>query len=398
MDRQHPWRALLAEIAAKLEEADIGYMFVGTTALAVQGVAVPEWDEIEVSVQWDNFPAAHELFQPYGASAIEKHPGWNRFAFEKDGVPVSVLCVYNTVIVTDPERVAVKWDEQTVYAKSVEHYRRTLAADDPRINAIHIYLKNVQSEHSRVNEEAWNQRAYDAWISRYGTPEEAAEAIKKNPEARLAPLTRHIGELRGKKAVNLLGWPGSKAVAMALLGAAVTVVDISRENAAYANDLARAAGVNIHYVVSDVLELPQEELTGDYDLVLMELGILHYFIDLEPLAEIIAGLLGRGGRLVLHDFHPVSTKLITSKGKKHKVTGNYFDTSLEFAEVAFSKHLPEDKQRDLPKVRHRKWTLGEIVTAIASAGLFISLLEEEPNTKMHDMGIPKTFTLVAKKV
>jgi 2-polyprenyl-3-methyl-5-hydroxy-6-metoxy-1,4-benzoquinol methylase len=398
MNRQKPWRKVAAEIAVMLEEADIGYMFAGTTALAVQGVAVPEWEEIEVSVQWDNFAEVHDLFQPYGASGIEKHPGWDRFAFEKNGVSVSVLCVYNTVIVTDPERVAVQWDGQTVYAKSVEHFRRTLAADDPRMSAIHSYLKNFQSEHSRMNEAAWNQSAYDAWVTRYGTPEEAAEYIKKDPEARLAPLTRHIGELRGKKVVNLLGSHGSKAVAMALLGAEATVVDISRENAAYANDLARTAGVNIHYVVSDVLELPQEELTGDYDLVLMELGILHYFIDLKPLAEIIAGLLGRGGRLVLHDFHPVSTKLITSKGKKHKVTGNYFDTSLEFAEVAFSKHLPEDKQRELPKVRHRKWTLGEIVTAIASAGLFISLLEEEPNTKVHDMGIPKTFTLVAKKV
>lgn len=397
MDRQHPRFALLAEIAAKLEGADIGYLFLGTTALAVQGVAVPEWDEIEVSVQWDNFAAVHDLFQPYGAGAIDKHPGWDRFSFAKDGVPVTVLCVYNTVIVTDPERVAVSLNGQTLHAKSVEHYRRTLPPDDARLPAIHTFLKQFQSEHSRVNEQAWNQSAYDAWVSRYGTPEEAADYIKKDPAARLAPLNEHIGDLRGKKVVNLLGSHGSKAVAMALLGAQATVVDISRENAAYANDLAAAAGVTIHYVVSDVLELPSDELTGDYDLVLMELGILHYFIDLKPLAEIIARLLGPGGRLVLHDFHPISTKLITSKGKKHKVTGNYFDTALEFAEVAFSKHLPEEKQRELTKVRHRKWTLGEIVTAVASSGLYISRLDEEPNTKVHDMGIPKTFTLVAEK-
>lgn len=34
----------------------------------------------------------------------------------------------------------------------------------------------------------------------------------------------------------------------------------------------------------------------------------------------VAPLLRPGGRLVLREFHPVSTKLITSRGKKHKVS------------------------------------------------------------------------------
>jgi hypothetical protein len=43
--------------------------------------------------------------------------------------------------------------------------------------------------------------------------------------------------------------------------------------------------------------------------------------------ETVAQLLAPGGgRLILRDFHPVSTKLISSRGKKHKATGNYFDT------------------------------------------------------------------------
>jgi len=50
------------------------------------------------------------------------------------------------------------------------------------------------------------------------------------------------------------------------------------------------------------------------------------------------------------------------------------------------------------QVRVRKWTLGEIVTAMADAGLFIRLLEEEPNTKIDDMGIPKMYTVIAEKL
>jgi SAM-dependent methyltransferase len=65
-------------------------------------------------------------------------------------------------------------------------------------------------------------------------------------------------------------------------------------------------------------------LAGQYDIVLLELGVLHYFIDLHPLMSKVQQLLRPGGRLLLREFHPVSTKLVSSKGKKHKVAGDYF--------------------------------------------------------------------------
>jgi SAM-dependent methyltransferase len=65
-------------------------------------------------------------------------------------------------------------------------------------------------------------------------------------------------------------------------------------------------------------------LAGQYDVVLLELGVLHYFVDLLPLMSKVQQLLRPGGRLLLREFHPVSTKLISSKGKKHKVAGDYF--------------------------------------------------------------------------
>lgn len=263
----------------------------------------------------------------------------------------------------------------------------------------------MQKELNAVNELAWNQQAYEAWVHRYGAPEAAAAKIAQDPQSRIRSFARFAGDVRGLKVANPLGSHGHKAVAMALLGARVTVVDFAAENARYALQLAAAAGASIRYVVSDVLELPPEELTGDYDLVVMEFGILHYFLDLEPLAATVAALLRPGGKLVLQDFHPVSTKLITSRGttaniRKHKVTGDYFDTSLEETDVAYAKFVPEAAQSVLGKVKLRKWTLGEIVTGIARGGLFIRLLEEEPNASsdIFDKGIPKTFTIVAEKL
>jgi 2-polyprenyl-3-methyl-5-hydroxy-6-metoxy-1,4-benzoquinol methylase len=262
----------------------------------------------------------------------------------------------------------------------------------------------MQKEVSTMNEAAWNQEPYEAWTTRFGTPVEAAAKIAINPAARLSTLQTWIGEVRGKKVVNLLGSHGSKAVALALLGAQATVVDIASENARYANELAAAAGVTIKYIVSDVLELPEVELSGDYHIVLMEFGILHYFTELLPLMKIVSKLLCSGGRLILQDFHPITTKLISSRGttqaiRKHKVTGDYFDTSLEAVEVPYLKFLSSDKRNDLKKTMLRRWTMGEIVTSVAEAGLFIEVLKEEPNlsSELFDKGIPKTFTLVAKQ-
>jgi SAM-dependent methyltransferase len=263
----------------------------------------------------------------------------------------------------------------------------------------------TQQQISQINELAWNGHAYEAWVARFGPPEQAAAQITRNPAARLKGLLPYLGPIEGRKVINLLGSHGSKAVALAILGARdVTVADISESNARYARSLADAAGVHLRYIVSDVLELPESELSGDYDILFMEFGILHYFIDLAPLMGNVARLLQTGGRFVLQDFHPVSTKLISSKGttakiRKHKVTGDYFDTSLEEVEVAYSKFVPEGQAVDLPKVRLRRWTLGEIITAVAGAGLFIERLEEEANqsSDVFDKGIPKTFTLVAVK-
>lgn len=251
------------------------------------------------------------------------------------------------------------------------------------------------------NEEAWNKETYDAWVKRFGTAEEAAEKIKAMPEKKLNVLLDKFGDVKGKKIFNLMGSNGNKAVALALLGADVTVVDFSEGNKRYALDLAKACGVEIKYILSDVLKMPKEILSGDYDVVFAEMGILHYFSDLTPFMEVIYSLLKEGGKAVIRDFHPVSTKLITSRGstakvRKHKVTGDYFDTSLEEKEVAYSKYLEEGK---VEKVLLRKWNLGEIVTAIASSGLKIESLEEEPNlsSEVFDKGIPKTFTIIAKK-
>ncbi|CAM4236211.1 class I SAM-dependent methyltransferase [Paenibacillus typhae] len=259
------------------------------------------------------------------------------------------------------------------------------------------------------SEETWNEDTYAAWTSRFGNPAEAAAKLAKNPQARLFPLQPYLGEVAGKKIMNLMGSNGMKGVALGLLGAEVSIADFSEANARYAAELAEAAGVELNYIVSDVLKLPEEVLNSSYDIVFAEMGIVHYFTDLGPFMDTVNRLLASGGRFILRDFHPVTTKLISSKGstakvRKHKVDGDYFDTTLEEKKVSYSKYLPSAGYEPGSEVKHsvvywRRWTLGELVTAAARSGLVICELVEEPNlsSDVYDKGIPKTFTLVAEK-
>ncbi|MDF2891316.1 MAG: hypothetical protein K0R80_1683 [Clostridia bacterium] len=263
----------------------------------------------------------------------------------------------------------------------------------------------MDAKDAAQSQNAWNEEPYEAWVERFGAPRPAAEKLKKNPATKLYPIIQHFGDVKGKRIMNLMGSNGIKAVALALLGAKAAVIDISQGNAKYARELAEEANVDIKFIVCDVLEIPKEELYPQYDIVFAELGILHYFVDLKPFFDTAYKLLNNGGRFVLRDFHPISTKLISSRGttakvRKHKVDGDYFDTSLEEKEVSFAKYLSEGIVNETRKVYWRRWTLGEVVTAIAQAGFMIQLLQEEPNlsSEVFDKGIPKTYTIVADKL
>jgi 2-polyprenyl-3-methyl-5-hydroxy-6-metoxy-1,4-benzoquinol methylase len=383
------------EIAESFTKANIPYQFTGATSLFIQDVLVEHHNEIHVLIQWDLLQASYDLFQHHTPSKIEKNQVEGYYTFKFDDFLVHITCYFNTTVKTDPYRIQHGIGNCVVWCHSL--YAEIYSGDTTFSKEIHNYLKEKQSEMNATNELAWNQENYQALLNRFGLPEVAARKIKDNPEWRLHPFLKYIENPEEKKVIHLLGSNGVKAVALSIIGANVTVVDFSKENKKFAMDVAEYAGESINYIVSDVLSLTGR-MSEQFDIVLMELGVLHYFIDLVPLAELVRELLSDDGMFILHEFHPLSTKLITSSGKKHKITGNYFDPSIHSKDVAFTKHMPEHKKEDLAKVFQRHWTLGEIITSFAKAGLYVEVLDEEPNHKLHDMGLPKTFTMIIKKI
>jgi SAM-dependent methyltransferase len=250
-----------------------------------------------------------------------------------------------------------------------------------------------QSKMSAINRAAWNTGAYEAWLIENGPPEAVAADIKRDPALTLKRVLKHLGDLNGKRVANPLGSRGK--VALALLGADVTVFDISESNARCARELALAAGVNLEYIVTDFMALGPSDFV--FDVLLMELGILHYFMDLSALAQHIHAMLKPGSRLMVNDFHPIYSKHLTKLDDEHSgvqvVTDrDYFDASPHPGQVPYQPFTEIQAPPSLTRV----WQLGEIVTAFAQNGFRIETLEEKPGWGFPDH-IPGLFTLVASQ-
>ncbi|WP_055106800.1 class I SAM-dependent methyltransferase [Paenibacillus ihumii] len=245
------------------------------------------------------------------------------------------------------------------------------------------------NEHSQKNKTAWEYRAYEFWHKRDGSPREKADKILENPLACLKKHQAYFENIEGKTIANLCGSNGRKAVPLALLGANVTVFDISEENKQYAVELAACANTSIDYIVTDIYEIDLQKYKEHFDLLYLEGGILHYFSDIERFMYILYSLLKAGGRMILSDFHPLR-KCLASQGQV-----DYFDSDIKSGDVAYKAYFDEHEQQEFPNVSIRLFTLSEIMNSVLGAGFQLKKFDEHRG--WNNENIPWEFTILAQK-
>jgi SAM-dependent methyltransferase len=202
-----------------------------------------------------------------------------------------------------------------------------------------------------------------------------------------------LGDLEGKTLLHLQCNSGGDSISLAGLGARVTGVDISDEAVVSARKLARQAGAQVHFERADLYDWLQEVSHEGrrFDVVFASYGVVCWLPDLVAWAGGIAGVLEPGGRFVLVDFHPVAD--ILDRGGNHtrdypaggepmhlqEGVGDYVAASgggltpAGYLEGATGFRNPEGANLF-------RWGLGEVVTALAGAGLRIMALREYPYT------------------
>lgn len=248
-------------------------------------------------------------------------------------------------------------------------------------------------DYSLQNKKAWEYNAYDFWVKEAGLPADRAKIIAADPVGALKRYAAYFDTYKGIRVANICGSCGKKAVPLALLGAGVTVFDISKDNQRYALELAEAAGTQIDYQVCDVLETDMTKYGGAFDVVFMEGGVLHYFHDIERFFGIMFRLLKPGGKMICSDFHPF-TKVMDALDLQQP-TMSYFSTDVFEGEMAHARFYDAEKRKRFPKCSYRKYTLSEIINAVIGAGFQLQRFDEHPS--WSNPNLPGEFTIIACK-
>ena len=195
-----------------------------------------------------------------------------------------------------------------------------------------------------------NRRAFD---ERHRTSENVL-AAPGMPEG----IRERLQGAEGSRVLHLFCGTGRESHDLAELGALVTGVD----DDAAAIEAARRRRPELPWVHADAHSLPPELLLGRWDLVYVGHGSLARIRAVDSWAGGVAAALRPGGVLLLHDDHPAAACL-DAFGRWR---GDYFASA----------------------------GLGEIVSAVARAGLVLRGLEEWPG---KDANVPGHVVLAAEK-
>ena len=112
-------------------------------------------------------------------------------------------------------------------------------------------------DYSKQHKKAWEFDAYDFWVRTAGAPRERAAKDKEDPRKMLKQFATYFDSFEGVKVANICGSCGKKAIPLALLGAEVTVFDISEANKKYASKALRVLAL----AYSTGSKIKEEDLT-----------------------------------------------------------------------------------------------------------------------------------------
>jgi SAM-dependent methyltransferase len=230
------------------------------------------------------------------------------------------------------------------------------------------------ADYMRQNRELWDELArvhsqpsayYD--VERFRAGELSLRSIERE----------EVGDVRGKSLLHLQCHFGLDTLSWARLGARVTGLDFSEAAIARARELATESGLDARFLCADINDLASG-IGETFDIVFTSYGTIVWLPDLDRWASLISRSLCDGGMFYIVDGHPFSMALSNEDDPAVlKVAGPYFH-------APEPTEMPPDHDYAVPgaspSLPSYEWShsLGEIVTALAGAGLRIVFLHEFP--------------------
>lgn len=239
---------------------------------------------------------------------------------------------------------------------------------------------------------AQNRRSWNAVVGAHDSHRgDLAGFLEAGGSTLFPEELRLLGDPLGKTVAHLQCNSGGDTLSLAGLGADVTGVDLSDEAVGSARRLSEKSGIPARFVRADVYDWLAEVArdAGRFDAVFASYGVVCWLPDLTSWAGGIEAILAPGGRFVLVDFHPAAevfdegwnlARDYPSGGEPlllERGVGDYVaDSGGALTPAGFAEGVGGFRN---PEPCHLfRWALGEVVTALAGAGLKITALEEYP--------------------
>jgi len=222
----------------------------------------------------------------------------------------------------------------------------------------------------------------------YLTLDEAAARARPDPEGRL-------GDLRGKDVLCLAGGGGQQSVAFALLGANVTVVDLSAEQ--LQTDRAAAAHYNFSIATQQAdMRHFAHWFANSFDLVWQPYA-LNFVPDVQAVFRQVAQVLRPGGRYYLHCANPFFSGL-----SEHAWNGEGYMLKAPYVDGAVTTYPDQPwvhgTTQPVPPPREYRHTLSTLVNGLLAAGFVLQHLSDHKDFHPDPTAEPGTwahFTAIA---
>lgn len=275
------------------------------------------------------------------------------------------------------------------------------------LDAISPRVRNIKIEGAFVNDikkyTCQNSRAWDEIAQvRHQDQFPAATFFIEGGNVLEPHLLQAVGSVAGKSMLHLQCSTGSETLSWAAAGALTTGVDISPAQIEIAQQTATEAGLPVRFIAADVYDLPPELTQGQFDLVYTGGGAIVWLPELTRWAETIVATLRTGGQFILWEEHPLAGCLTVEEGRLH-ILGDYFGRNTPYQDQGWSHFEGGDSAQETKY--EFSWPLGDVLTALAQAGLRLERLEEYPGKAGWRFGnqpeqaarLPGEYVLLARK-
>lgn len=265
----------------------------------------------------------------------------------------------------------------------------------------------MSEDYLAINRANWDSRA-PIHARHYGIEPLLTDAASLSDTVRF-DLPR-LGRLDGLDVVHLQCHIGTDTLSLARLGAAsVTGIDLSSASLEEARKLAKAAGTAIDYIEADVYSAPAA-LNRQFDVVYTGVGAICWLPSIERWAQTVAALLRPGGRLFIRDAHPMMDTLVPvvigkdpeDRSQQPWITGaDHLTAAVELPYFQQDEGLvwteeysySGDESLDAPTSISWNHGIGQIITAVADAGLTVTSFTEHDSAPWE--ALPGMMTLDA---